>query len=193
MTEDAKPERDLSRLGASRLVARGGALLCQRRGALTPQNQDRGRYGGRAPEGRGIWAFPFPYNDDFFNWHKWDEILPKHLTSEAIKARVEAEEDLPLEQTTTAALWAAQEAWIGAHGGLLPVRRFWWEGDVWARFDRRGETIFSADRRQMGWELMGLDEYVRAARRAEPYRYWTHDHMEIFLAPGRGRVVRRQG
>ena len=118
---NSSPERNLSRLGASRLVVRAGAILCQRRGAITPQDQGQGPFSGRAPEGRGVWAFPFPYNDDFFNWHKWDEILPKHLTTEAIKAVFLAEEHLSDEQSTTTALWAARDAWIKKHGGLLPV------------------------------------------------------------------------
>lgn len=196
MSNQRPPERDLSRLVASKLKARGGALLCQRRGSLNPQDQTVGRYGGRAPERRGIWAFPFPYNDDFFNYHKWDEIITKHLTRAAIEAVVEAEEHLPDEQSTTAALWTERDAWIDTHSGQLPVRRFWWEGDVWARFDRRGETIMatrapgdSGLSLKMGWELMTMGEYLRAARRAEPYGLWTHDHMEIFLAPTRGRII----
>lgn len=188
---NSSPERNLSRLGASRLVVRAGAILCQRRGAITPQDQGQGPFSGRAPEGRGVWAFPFPYNDDFFNWHKWDEILPKHLTTEAIKAVFLAEEHLSDEQSTTTALWAARDAWIKKHGGLLPVRRFWWEGDVWARFDRRGTTLFGPGGQGLGWELLNCEEYLRAARHAEPYRSWSRDHMEIFLALGRGRIVRR--
>lgn len=188
------PERDLTRLGASRLVSRSGALLCQRRGDLTPQDQTIGRYGGRAPERRGIWAFPFPYNDDFFNWHKWDEVVPKRLTTKAIEAVVLAEEDLPDAQSTTAALWAEREAWLKNHGHILPVRRFWWQGDIWSRLARNGEVIFTKGDKgiAMSWELLTLDEYVRAARKAEPYGRWTHDHMEIFLAAGRGRVVGRE-
>jgi hypothetical protein len=195
MAKPQPPERDLTRLGASRLVARGGALLCQRRGPLTPQDQTVGRYGGRAPEKRGIWAFPFPYNDDFFNWHKWDEVVPKRLTTAAIEAVVLAEEDLPLEKTTTEALWAEREAWLKQHVDIMPLRRFWWQGDVWARLDRQGEVLHAqtAKGSTMGWELMNIDEYMRAARKAEPYGRWTHDHMEIFLAPGRGRVVGREG
>jgi hypothetical protein len=168
------PERYLRPIGASRIVFRDGALKMSRRGPLKFIDQRRGEYGKRAPERRGLWAFPFPYFDDWFACHKWDEVLPKDLRMAALKA---TDSDAERER-----LYAAREAWMRANAGQMPVRHFWWEGDVWARFSATGDIIHG------GWQLLPMGVYARLARRLEPEMSWTHDHMEVFLAQGRGRM-----
>lgn len=164
-------------ISASRIVMRGGAIKMQRRGSINVQDQTVGRYAGRAPERRGIWAFPFPYFDDFFANHKWEEVLPKALRG--LNDRARAGEEISQES------WDARANWIRAHRGLMPIRTFWWEGDVYARFTSAGLVD------ERGWSLLPSGIYVSAARKVEPGQVYSRDHMEVFLAAGRGKIVSR--
>lgn len=47
-----------------------------RLGPLKPAKQDRW---DRAPESKGLWAFPFPYFDMFFAYGQYTRLLPKEL------------------------------------------------------------------------------------------------------------------
>jgi hypothetical protein len=188
------------RIAASRLVIRDGALLCQRRGTLNPADQSMGDYAGRAPERRGIWAFPFPYYDDFFGSHKFEDVLPQHLRQAALKSLYLQMESYGREDPRSLALeeernrrWAEREGWLRAHSSaVMPVRRFWWRGDIYTRFTPDGSVIAPAGSRG-GWILLGLSDWQRGARKLEraAWQYGT-DEMEIFLAPNRGRVIGHQ-
>ena len=59
-----------------KLVTRKGAVLFHRLGPLDFGEQSRW---SRAPEKKGMWAFPYPLYDTFFTWHKYEDALPKHL------------------------------------------------------------------------------------------------------------------
>lgn len=183
MTDEPK-RREISPTTASRLVVRSGAILMCRRGPVKMVVQARGFAAERAPEPRGLWAFPWPYYDEFFAHHKWDEVLPKHLTRAAIKARLEPlwEADRTDALETADRLESERQAWIKANGAVQPIRRFWWEGDVYARFGSVGQIDLAA------WFLLPAGIYAGVARRVEPRGYFSSDHMEVFLAPGRGRI-----
>lgn len=87
-TEAATPARsgvDRYHLNRSRLRYQGGELLFQRLGHLNAVRQDLGWSVERAPARRGIWAFPFPYFDAFYAYHKFDEVLPKKLRRAALQ------------------------------------------------------------------------------------------------------------
>jgi hypothetical protein len=170
----APPRRHIPPVVANRLEIRAGAVRMVRRGPLQMVDQKRGFAAARAPERHGLWAFPHPYFDDWYAQHKWDEVLPKRLRSSAIV-------ELGKQGLDTEPLWQAREQWIREHRSLMPLRHFWWEGDIWARFDARGKVAG-------GWFLLDHDRYVDAARRVEPGITYSHDHMEVFLAEGRGRI-----
>lgn len=177
---DAAPRRYLPPLAASRIQFRGGRVLMCRRGALNAMDQHVGRYAHRAPERRGIWAFPWPHYDEFFAHHKFDEVLPKHLTRDAITAVAES-------GAAAGPLWDERERWIRANSKVQPIRKFWWEGQVYARFDARGRID------EQAWNLLPGQTYATVARKVEPGHgnWWSADHMEVFLSERHGRVVGR--
>jgi hypothetical protein len=160
---------------------RGGAVKMQRRGHLGWRDQRIGPFAGRAPETRGLWAFIAPYHANFFSWHKWDEVLPKRMTSEAVAA-------MPFTtDAERAVVWAIQEekdAWIKKHATLMPVRNFWWEGELYTRFDINGEV-------DMEWTLMSVSHLAEIIGRVEYDHTYGTDHMEVFISPKRGRIVTR--
>lgn len=163
---------------SSRIATRGGRILLCRRGALNAMDQTVGRYANRAPERRGFWAFPWPHFDDFFAHHKFDEVVPKHLTNDAIKAAYEVSGDV-------SGLWEEREAWLRANREVQPIRKFWWEGDIWARFNERGVGTSSE------WFLLPVQTFAKVARKLEPDQAGSVDHLEVFCAPTRGRAVGR--
>lgn len=163
---------------SSRIETRGGRILLVRRGALNAMDQTVGRYANRAPERRGFWAFPWPHFDDFFAHHKFDEVVPKHLTRGAIEAAYEVTGDV-------AKLWEEREVWIRANRKTQPLRKFWWEGDIWARFNEHGDVDPS------GWFLLPVQTFAATARKLEPDQAGGVDHLEVFCAPTRGHAVGR--
>lgn len=165
----------------SRITVRGGAVLLVRRGPLNFVDQKRGFAGARAPERRGLWAFPYPFYDEFFAHHKWDEVLPKHLTRAALMAAYEAGVD-------TNTLYEERDKWIKKNQSVQPLRRFWWEGELYTRFARGGKSDEKVE-----WHLLSVSDWEEAARRVEPGHgnWYSVDHMEVFCAPTRGRIVSR--
>jgi hypothetical protein len=171
----------------ARFRYRKGELQFQRLGYLNAVRQDRGRYGVRAPERRGLWAFPWPAGDiGFFAGHKWNEVLPKDLTEEAIAAlreRYDALREAPDETAEVALLdaeidarWERREAWIREQGPkVMPVRRFWYGGDLYSRLTVTGDfSSYSGD-----WTKMTVSQFYEAAKKA-PVGYGT-DHFEVFI------------
>ena len=166
---------------ASRIVVRDGAILLTRRGNLNFADQVKRPSPHTAPEKRGLWAFPYPYFDDFYAWHKWDEVLPARLCYDAIAGLVFGDE------ATAEALWAERDGWIEAHRDTMPLRNFWWQGDLWAHFSPTGDILGNNS-----WTLLTLDEFERFIRRYEPDGR-PDDYAEIFLSPSRGRIVGQGG
>lgn len=185
VANESKLRRTSGPTSASRLVVRAGAILMCRRGPVKMVGQSGTWVAARAPESRGLWAFPWPYYDEYFAHHKWDEVLPKQLTKVAIGLAYDAlADDRVAQQALNEKLWAERAAWIKANQKVQPIHRFWWSGDVYARFGPRG--MADAD----GWFLLPMGVYLAQARRVEPRgSYASRDHMEVFLALGRGRLL----
>lgn len=59
---------------------RKGFLKLQRLGTI--EFGEQSRWNVRAPENRGMWAFPTPYFDTFFAYHKWVDIAPKEFRAD---------------------------------------------------------------------------------------------------------------
>ena len=174
-------DRVIPSFRSSRLTVRNGAVLLVRRGSLNFTDQRRGFAGERAPERHGLWALPHPFYDEFLAYHKWDEVLPKHLTRKALVAASEA-------GINTNELNDERDTWIKQNQSVQPLRRFWWEGALYARFDRNAK--FPDD---LAWHLLPVSDWEVAARKVEPGRthYLSSDHMEVFCTPKRGRIVGR--
>lgn len=58
------------------IQVRQGAVLFHRVGKLTPVVQTDNP---RAPEKKGIWAFPWPYFEEDLVWQQYEAIMPKKL------------------------------------------------------------------------------------------------------------------
>lgn len=58
------------------IQVRNGQMMFWRLGDLKFDKQSRW---DRAPESRGMWAFPWPYFEMFFAYHKFTDALPKRL------------------------------------------------------------------------------------------------------------------
>lgn len=171
------------------LTLRDGKLCFQRLGALNAPSRRhvRDRSIRTPPERRGLWAFPFGYLDLFFAFHKYQEVMPKHLHREAIAAV----EDPDLSN----ALWAERERWMAdVAPRAMPMRTFWQGGQVYTRLTASGEDLGSSE-----WNRMEVPLFLKAARKhlasplgpryeADPYFGIVHqnsDALEVFLPLGR--------
>lgn len=144
---------------------RNGQVLFQRFGFLNPVHQGKWKSKGRAPARKGIWAFPWPSGDIwYFGWHKWDEVLPKHL-------RKNAEDDLIRGQEW----WDERDRWIKTKGRqVMWIKKFYYGGEVFTHLDQDGKSVGWGC-----WNRMPVLEYVKAAKKREP-GYGT-DELEVFI------------
>lgn len=97
----------------------------------------------------------------------------------------------------------AQTAWIDTVGKrILPLRKFWYSGDLYSHIDRNGEIGNAGTfMGETEWYRMDAMDLVKAIRKCRGNRYiergkegglhhWKSsvDHLEIFLPRGGGRV-----
>ena len=214
------------------LRVRRGAVLFWRLGPIEFGPQERW---SRAPESRGLWAFPWPYMDSFFTAHKYFDLLPKHLQtrrdrdrseevapwapahpsgyvtpSGATPLQVEFSEDGDLLHGVEVrpAFQDEREEWVRTVGmKVLPLRKFWYEGELYSHIDRQGRignagTLWG----ETDWYSLDAVAFAAAVRRARGvqgadrsgkpgmglnyYRY-SMDHMEVFIPPKRGFISGR--
>lgn len=104
------------------------------------------------------------------------------------------------------AYYEAQEAWIESVGRkILPLRTFWYSGLLYTHFNRDGSVgswTMNADGEDNDWTLMHTSDLERIMRRpgsvvaadghradGKPATYrFSKDHLEVFIAPGRGLI-----
>lgn len=166
-----------------RLVTRQGYVKFWRLGPIEFGEQSRW---SRAPRSRGLWAFPYPFYDLFFTWHKYMDLIPKNL-------RPEHNPDLEMGE---------QEEWVNKVGRkVLPIREFWYRGDLFTHFTPAGEV---GDPGLMGdethWSVMDAAKFARciASTGANKSFYRNKDtleridtsvdHMEVFITPNMGKI-----
>lgn len=84
---------------AQKLQIKKGFLKLQRLGPIKFAEQSR--WAIRAPEGIGMWAFPFPHFDMFYAYHKFADLGPKQFRgrqpTDAKWYTSDWENDIPLE------------------------------------------------------------------------------------------------
>lgn len=188
-----------------RVQVRGGAVRLTRLGGLNFAEQSRW---SRAPEPRGMWAFPFGMIEPFFFYHQWTDRLPAHLRYDAdyypLRREVlrgPAGEELDAGDTRTVeelceADWSPYEGWHDERRAWVrevgmrswPLRHFWYDGPVYTHLTRRGEILGLSD-----WTSMAVREYAEAVRRCGANRMTlrtgdrlcvarsSKDHLEVFL------------
>ena len=161
------------------MVIRSGYVKFWRLGPVEFGEQSRW---GRAPRSRGLWAFPYPFYDSFFTYHKYLDLLPKSLQGEGVD-------------------WEEREKWINTVGRkVLPIREFWYQGDVFTHFLPNSDIRSSEDYRFTSWSVMDAAKLTRviSSNGADKAFYRSGDkvlkvqssvdHLEVFIAPNMGRL-----
>lgn len=142
---------------------------------------DYADYSRITPEPRGLWAFPYPFQDAFFYHHVWRRELPKRFRDGQFdwEAATEEEQDAHV---------AADEAEVRAIRRRMRPKLIWHGGPFYSHVRPKGAV---GERRW--WRYERARDYVEAARG----ELWTHvregdhlwrsrygrDHLEIFV-PG---------
>ena len=194
LMSDHPPQRDTNSY-SSKLQVRHGSILMHRRGVpqFTYQKNEKNFSTTPAPERSGLWAFPWPYQEPFLTEWKWAAVAPKEFIGH------EAADEKAGREARTYLKYDEAQPWIAQRQkrkDVLPWTRFWWEGDIYARFNEYGDfdslgtlSVFSP---AAGWYLLPFDQYVTALRKIEATSpIYGHDEMEVFLAEGRGKIVGR--
>tara|TARA_B100001146_G_C16079646_1_gene390055 strand:+ start:171 stop:677 length:507 start_codon:yes stop_codon:yes gene_type:complete len=164
-----------------RMEFRNGFLKMYRLGPVTFGPQKRW---GRAPKSIGLWAFPYPFYDVYFTYHKY----------------VDAMGDRNAYDEETAA------EWIKKNRDVVKLRTFWYSGDVFAHFTPAGEIAdpgtFTGTPEWHRMSVGRLYEFIKSSggehtlARFGPdaplKRFRTSvDHLELFIAPGMGTIKNR--
>jgi hypothetical protein len=129
-----------------------------------------------------MWAFPYPYYEPFFTYHRYRDIMPKRLRDENL----------------TEANWEEQERWINTVGKkVLPLREFLYRGDVFTHYTPTG-VIDDLD----SWHRMSTTMLARQIRRTTGEVFFertgdgnhlsrwkaSQDHLEVFIPRGAGEL-----
>lgn len=197
----------------TKLMVRQGYLKFMRLGPVEFGEQSRWAH---APERFGMWAFPWPYFEMFYAYHKYLDLLPKELrlderrrpplsgyTNDEGKtprsyAEVEAGDFYPSGEWFT-----KRDQWVETVGKrILPMRTFWYRGDLYSHFLPSGEvggySMVSGDVEGTDWSLMSTDAFVRFTKSTHgdrqvysksmvPARSGS-DHLEVFIPRKRGTI-----
>lgn len=186
---------------AENIRMQGGALLLWRLGPLEYGEQSRW---SRAPESRGMWAFPWPFFDDWFALHQYSYLMPKRLRGTSsgwpehrswyvdatgrTPDRVDFEPGgRPIDRTleTREGFDEAREEWVRTVGRrILPRRQFFYSGDVYTHLRPNGDVLDPGTLSGDGeWCRMDIGSFAEALRRCGANH--TYDRWG-----GTGRVER---
>ena len=163
---------------------RGGRMLMQRIGPLTPVRQRDAsslfrreeiavpklrRRNSRSPESRGIWAFPYPLFDSYFASFQFELAMPKSLL--ALREAFQQNETYGEEMEKI--YYDAYQEW-GRRPEVrkrLEVKQFWVSGELY--------THLGANHPSSEWQVMSIPEFARRLRKqyardlAASKRSWT--------------------
>lgn len=107
------------------------------------------------------------------------------------------------------AFWEAQEKWVEEVGKkVLPRRKFWYEGYLYSHFfpNRQVGAVGNYEGNEPFWHRFHSTEFAALIRKSrgievlpprdeQARRYWfpgstySVDHLEVFIAPGEGRIT----
>ncbi len=226
-------------MAKQRIEVRKGYIKLLRLGPI--KHGEQSRWGDRAPERQGLWAFPYPFFDEFYAYHRWSDLLPKELRERYPKdptwwRRFKADDEPPYEgdhvrpsaydhegdypvESFEAITWdeygpenhyviserfEAATEWIEKVGRkILPVRTFWYRGDVYTRLNPSGGVMsfsMTADDSPSQWSIMDAGKFAELATKSlktfvgyggdgKPrYIDYSADHLELFIPRGRGDI-----
>ena len=194
---------------AARIQVQQGYMKFIRLGPIKFAEQSR--WSVRAPESKGMWAFPYPFYDEFFTHHKYKDLLPKRYRIEDDPFELSDEEYYALPDSYWEErhnLLNERQEWINKVGRkILKVQEFWYRGDLYAHFTPGGDIADAPMCSQdsgVQWSLMNVDKLKKnivssGADRSfwrlgdsELFRGWSSkDHLEVFIPEGRGKIRHR--
>ena len=159
-------------------LRRGQILLC-RVGPMGFQRQTH-TTGNVAPVKRGIWAFPFGYQDAFFYHHVWSKQLPKRLQNEALNAIANKEEQ--------AARCEEAETKLREIRKREKLKRFWHGGPFYSRIHPSGRFFIKEWflwNSPKDWAEVASKTLKSWMRHGDSLFQIEHsaDHLEVFI-PG---------
>lgn len=181
------------RKGKGDIEMRQGYLKFHRVGNLTFIDQSHFPH---APAQKGLWAFPFPFFDESYVYHKYNDYLPKRLKENDETVIFGSDQ------------WEEREQWIQEHGAkILKPKKFWYSGYLYSRLEGTGHPDgidMDGDDELAGtlWTFMHTNEFYKKMKTGTD-RGWeiyngkkiltryTVSHLEVFIPPNRG--ILREG
>ena len=168
---------------ADEIKTRAGALLMWRLGPLSYGEQSRW---ARAPQPKGMWAFPWPFFDEGFAFHRYEYKMPARLRTNdfgwpahpswyrdaegGTPTATPCDDDgRPLDgYVTTEGFSAARREWIRATGPrVVPRRRFLYSGDVFTHLRPNGAVgSVGLYGEKTDWFRMDAMTFAEAVRRS---------------------------
>lgn len=178
-----------SRKGKGGVEMRQGYLKFHRAGTIKFTDQTHWTH---APAPKGMWAFPYPFFDEGYVYHKHNDHIPKRL-------REKNERMLSFDE------WEEREKWILEHGNkLLKPKQFWYTGYLYSRMGWMGqpESIDEhGDDEESGisWNFMHTSQLYKLMKSGGDRGFEIHngkrsvvsysvDHLEVFIPPNRGTI-----
>lgn len=189
------------------IEVRNGYIKLQRLGPIKYTEQSRWMV--RAPEKKGLWAFPVPYFDMFFAYHRYTDRLPKklHLDKETglpsdprwytdtntgltltSSDQLEINDGDPADhiEFDDESFWEQREHWL-KHVGKNVVRmsEFWYKGDLYSHFLPNGDigrVPGSSRDPDVDWTRMGVSDLakmIKATRGDEMFYRWGETLTKI--------------
>lgn len=144
---------------ASKIRVHRGRVLFHRLGTLHGVTQG---YWLRAPVKTGLWAFPWPYFSMFFAAHQYKAIEPRRFsraatdtTRDDLADTIEDETVAEDDRANDYAHWRRKVA-----PRVLPIRRFWFDGDLFTHIDHRGHDLGLCE-----WQRVTATELAERAAR----------------------------
>lgn len=189
-----------------------GFLKMWRLGPIKPVKQ---KNNNRAPERHGLWAFPWPYYDSFFTYHRYLSKLPKEFSGNAPTDPkwLTTDEGEPIdsleghtineygyydELTVKPEWYEIRERWIEEVGQKVERRSiFWYSGPIYTHIRNDLEVLWGDPDGE--WDLTDTSslykllirnrgDVVTDSQYPRPSARYSHDHLEVFIP--RGGMIR---
>lgn len=162
---------------------RDGKLLMIRLGPMNGQVQ-RHRNENSAPARRGVWAFPYPFHDEFFYCHVWRKFLPKGLTLPVLpdeSSDTYEGEMVRYREQMDEFNWEAHYKKLREIKKAHPPKKFWYGGGLYSPIKPHDHYMD-----QPWYWYDDPRAYMEVARKHIFANYSTrykfsHDHFQVFI------------
>lgn len=163
-----------------------------------------------APENWGIWAFPYPFQDEYFTSGILEKYLPislrksfmNKLYDEQMKDDITDERYQEIDSYLYD-VWDRRDAWIAKHKhSLVKTSTFWYKGDMYTHISQSGEVLTSSDLYHIippEWSLLDTSTYKKLVDKTGPSGYTHHkelnmsmrcstSYLEVFIPRNKGII-----